>query len=145
MEVPVMGTQFGSDQTSMRFQERDFIGGTHMQDVKSMLMPYRQIDRSTCGDDRRWIIPDPRMVMHRQVRAQASLVGSDSRFIFAMGADRDFGFSENSLEGFLFVDEQIPGARSDEDFNAGDASGDLEGFDIGRRCAHVEAIVDERL
>ena len=85
------------------------------------------------------------MVMHRQVGAQASLVGSDGRFVFAMGADGDFGFSEDSLEGFLFVDEQIPGARSDEDLDAGDACRDFEGFDIGRRCAHVEAVVDKRL
>ena len=136
---------FGGDQIAGRSQEFGFLGGRHVQHMKSVIMSIRQVDGSLCGNDGRFVIPNATVVGIRLPAVQTLGIRLHGGFVFAMSADRQIGFREDAFKGLLFVDQQVARTRSNKNFDAGGTFRLLQNIDIVRSGSDVEAVVDDTL
>ena len=81
-----------------------------------MLVPQRQVDRAARGDDGSLMVSHSGVIANVAGRPNAVHIGANRCFVFAMGTDGQRRFGKDALQGVLIVDQQIAGARTDEDF-----------------------------
>jgi hypothetical protein len=87
-----------------------------------------QIDRSPCGDDRRLMIADVRVVGNIVRAGESGRICSNGFFIFTVSCDRESCFDEDSLEcGLLGYNADVSQTQQAQDFVR--ATRQMEGAD----------------
>ena len=124
-------------------QKIGFVSGRDMQHMEAMPMPDRQVDRPLSGDQGGAPIANAGMVGHVAGVRKPLHVGADRLFVLAVRRDRQGRFGEDAFERRLLVDQQVPGARTDEDLDSRSALGRLKLGDIVGRRPDVKTVVDQ--
>ena len=142
VEEQVMRTHFGRDQLMMIRQQFCLRTGRHVQHVKAMSMTNGQFGRAPRRNHRCEFVANPRMIGHAS-RGIPGGIGAHRRFILTVRTDRQCRVGEDPFQGLLVVDQQIAGARADEDLDPRGPAGGLKLCDIVGRGADIEPVVDE--
>ena len=110
-----------------------------------MLMSNCQIYCSASGDQSCLMVTNPRVVRDIVRTGKTLHIATDRCFVLAMSGDRQSRFRKDPLQRHLIINQQISGARANEDLDPRGASGGGQLVDIVRRRSDVETVVHQTL
>lgn len=90
-----------------------------MQDVETVVVPRGQIDSPLGCDACRFGGSNERVIGDLIGTGESGGISANGRFVLAVGADWQGRVGENGFKRLLFVDEEVPRAATDENFDTG--------------------------
>src|SRR3712207_1569883 len=109
----MMRAGFARNESAVIRQQVRLRRGRYMQYMEPMAVEKREVKRSPCSDHRRFMVAYARMVGHVLRSGELCRVRPHRCFIFTMCRNRKRCIREDPLKGFLLIDKQVAGARTD--------------------------------